>query len=509
MKMAKGLLMYFDIDTGYYPGLHHGLAYLMGSVNKKNDVKFFHIFKEDHLIEVKDLIEKNNWDFVGISFTTNQRKYVWEFFEITDVSKHFIIGGGVHPTLDKQNTFKEFPKFDAVCVGEAEMPLLELCEGLDNNHDIYETSSFIFKLKDHAGKISFKANPVAKLMHIDELADPDYTVFDYQRIINDSGDVFPMMLGRGCPYRCTYCASAHLWKEYPNPENWVRFPSIERSIRLIKNNLKLYPNTRSIIFADDTFTVRKDWVHEFCEVYKKEIGLPFECNARVETINDNVCTDLKNAGCKSVDFGVESGSEWLRNNIVNRKHKNALIIKAFNTVQKHGIRGFSYNIVGMPFETPEMMKQTYDLNRSDLKSARYGRAFYYYPYPGTGMHELSLKYKLLRSGIEKMTGYLEAPTVLENHASHKEIRKWFKKINLLFAVRLICDRFYVPRFLSEILVSLTQVFWVPLAGIVEPDKSNVLMKRINSKIKLIVKKLHQPGHAIYDSHDVRKIEPIN
>ena len=255
--------------------------------------------------------------------------------------------------------------------------------------------------------------------------------------------------------------------------------------------------------------MRKDWVHEFCEVYKKEIGLPFECNARVETINDNVCTDLKNAGCKSVDFGVESGSEWLRNNIVNRKHKNALIIKAFNTVQKHGIRGFSYNIVGMPFETPEMMKQTYDLNRSDLKSARYGRAFYYYPYPGTGMHELSLKYKLLRSGIEKLTGYLEAPTVLENHASHKEIRKWFKKINLLFAVRLICDRFYVPRFLSEILVSLTQVFWVPLAGIVEPDKSNVLMKRINSKIKLIVKKLHQPGHAIYDSHDVRKIEPIN
>ena len=69
MKMAKGLLMYFDIDTGYYPGLHHGLAYLMGSVNKKNDVKFFHIFKEDHLIEVKDLIENNNWDFVGISFT--------------------------------------------------------------------------------------------------------------------------------------------------------------------------------------------------------------------------------------------------------------------------------------------------------------------------------------------------------------------------------------------------------------------------------------------------------
>jgi len=507
--MAKGLLMYFDIDTGYYPGLHHGLAYLMGSVNKKNDIQFFHIFKENHLIDVKDLIENNNWDFLGISFTTNQRKYVWEFFDTTDVQKHFIIGGGVHPTLDKQNTFKEFPEFDAICVGEAETPLLEFCERLDNNHDLYETPSFIFKLKDHTGKINYKVNPVEKLMHIDELADPDYTVFDYKRIISDSGNVFPMMLGRGCPYRCTYCASAHLWKEYPNPENWVRFPSIDRSIRIIKNNLNLYPDTRSIIFADDTFTVRKDWVHEFCETYKKEIGLPFECNARVETINDNVCNDLKHAGCKSIDFGVESGSEWLRNNIVNRKHKNAVIIKAFNTLEKHGIRGFSYNIVGMPFETPSMMKQTYELNRYDLKSARYGRAFYYYPYPGTGMHEISLKYKLLRPGIEKLTGYLEAPTVLENHAHHKEIRKWFKKINLLFAVRLICDRFHVPRFLSEILVSLSQAFWIPLAGIVEPDKSNILMKKINSKIKIFIKKLSQPGHAVYDSHDVRKIEPVS
>jgi len=125
------------------------------------------------------------------------------------------------------------------------------------------------------------------------------------------------------------------------------------------------------------------------------------------------------------------------------------------------------------------------------------------------MHEISLKYKLLRPGIEKLTGYLEAPTVLENHAHHKEIRKWFKKINLLFAVRLICDRFHVPRFLSEILVSLSQAFWIPLAGIVEPDKSNILMKKINSKIKIFIKKLSQPGHAVYDSHDVRKIEPVS
>ncbi len=491
--MARGLLMYFDINTGYYPGLHHGLAYLMGSVNKDNDVEFFHLYHEKHLNEAKDLIENNSWDFVGVSFTTNQRRYLWDLFNTTSVSNQLVIGGGVHPTLDKLNTFNEFPEFDAICVGEGEAPFVELCERIDNGRDIYETPSFIFKTLDGSGKTSHKVNPVAPLMHIDDLPYPDYTVFDYERIISDNGGVFAMMLGRGCPYQCTYCASSHLWKEYPNPENWVRFPSIERSIDLIKKNLDLYPNVRSIVFADDTFTIRKDWIREFCEAYKKEINLPFECNARIETINDSVCGDLKSAGIMSIDFGVESGSEWLRNNIVSRKHKNDRIIKCFDTLEKHGIKGFSYNIVGMPFETPDMMKATYDLNRHQLKSARYGRAFYYYPYPGTGMHELSVKHKLLRPGIEMLTGYLESPSVLEIHASHKEIRKWFKKLNLLFVVRLICDRFHLPRYISEIVVSVTQAFWIPLAGIVEPDKSNVLMTKICSKLKLIWKKLGKPG----------------
>lgn len=506
--MARGLILYFDIDTGYYPGLHHGLAYLMGSVNAEpsNDVEFIHIFKEEHLEVSKQRVENNHWDFVGVSFTTNQRKFLWQFLKTTDVSKQMFIAGGVHPTLDKQNTFKQFPQLDAICVGEGEAPLLDFCQRINSNEDVRATGSFIWKKVDAVGKATFQVNPVARLRHIDDLADPDYTVFDYKRIISDSGDVFAMMLGRGCPYQCTYCASAVLSKEYPNPEDWVRFPSIPRSIRIIKDNLKLYPNTRSIIFADDTFTVRKEWVHEFCKAYKEEIGLPFECNARVETVSDQVCEDLKSAGCRSMDFGVESGNEWLRNNIVNRKHKNKKIIEAFQTVERHGIRGFSYNIVGMPFETPAMMKATYELNKNELKAAKYGRAFYYYPYPGTGMHELSLKYNLLRDGIDQLTGYLEAPTVLENHATHKEIRKYFKKINLLFAVRLACDRLNIPFAMSELIVSITQVFWRPLAEIAEPDRSNKFMMGVNRRLKLMMKRLSVPGHGIYGTHQKQSIK---
>ena len=147
------------------------------------------------------MIENKNWDFVGVSFTTNQRKFLWKLTEITDLKDTFLIGGGVHPTLDKQNTFKEFPEFDAICIGEGEMALQELCKRIDKKQNLTDSPSFIFKVKDDTGKTSFKVNPTFELKHIDDLEDPDYTIFDYKRIVEDSGNVFPMMLGRGCPYQ--------------------------------------------------------------------------------------------------------------------------------------------------------------------------------------------------------------------------------------------------------------------------------------------------------------------
>jgi hypothetical protein len=122
------------------------------------------------------------------------------------------------------------------------------------------------------------------------------------------------------------------------------------------------------------------------------------------------------------------------------------------------------------------------------------------------MHELSLKHNLLRDGIEQLTGYLEAPTVREIHATHKEIRKWFKKINLLFMVRLLCDRLRIPFAVSERIATLTQIFWRPLGELAEPDKSNKFMLSLNRKLKLLGKRLTAPGHGVYGTHQKASIK---
>jgi hypothetical protein len=56
----------------------------------------------------------------------------------------------------------------------------------------------------------------------------------------------------------------------------------------------------------------------------------------------------------------------------------------------------------------------------------------------------------------------------------------------------VCDKLNLPGSISEVQVSISQLFWQPFAGIVEPDKSNEVMKK-NKKLKLFVKKFGQPA----------------
>lgn len=515
--MATGLLIYFDVDTGYYPGFHHGIASLLGSLRAKGtNVRFLHLYRESHLEDATRLIESQRFDFVGLSLTTNQRKFARRLIEATDFRQQLVIAGGVHVTLAKGDVFREFPRIDGICIGEGEAPMEGLCSRLDAGADITTTPSFWFQRRlleydqfRHAGEpadgqhrlgrpdgeapastssndsCELIRNDIAPLQQIDDLAFPDYTDFDCQRIIHDSGNRFAMMLGRGCPYQCAYCCNTAISQSYPNREAYTRFPSVERSIKLIKANLRLFPQARAIVFADDTFTVKKGWVAEFCEAYRREIGLPFECNARVETINDDVCGNLRKGGCESINFGVESGSPWLRQHVLMRRHSNERIIQAFRTAEKHGLKTFSFNIVGTPFETAEMAQETIDLNK-ELRPA-FGRAFYYYPYPGTRMHQLSLEYQLLVDGIEDLTGYCESPTVNETFQSQRHIRKVYKKLNLYFFTRIVLAKLRLNRPLAAALENSAQLLWRPTMAFLDPDRGDDFMIKIRDRLKRFAK----------------------
>ncbi|MFQ5964065.1 MAG: B12-binding domain-containing radical SAM protein [Candidatus Scalinduaceae bacterium] len=476
--MARITFIYFDLNTGYYPSFHHGLASLIGTLKIENHKVYLHhlIFEDDFDKAIK-FLEEEKLDVVGLSFTTNQKKHVRRFLEIADLSEMLTVAGGVHCTLVKEEVFKDFPEIDGICLGEGEAPLRELCRRLDNGDDYLATPSFCFRTNDGIGK-----NAVVPLQGVEVLPLPDYTLFDYDKIISDNGQCFPMMLSRGCPYNCHYCCN-HAFREiYPNKGDYVRFPSIERSINVIKNNLSLYPGTKKIIFADDTFTLNKKWLSGFCEVYKKEIDLPFLCNARVETMGEQVAKDLKHGGCISIDFGVESGNEWLRRNILNRRHSNRKIKDAFEITKKYGIKSFSFNIVGLPFETTEMAKDTLNLNME--LQPDFGKCFYFYPYPKSRIHQLCLDYGLLLDDLESVSGYLEAPSLKEVFMSHKEMKKYFELMQSFFYARLLFSKIRMPLFLEKLLLKIIFLLRKPILAVLDTKSDTLGLRRLLRKFAM-------------------------
>lgn len=477
--MAKITLVYFDLNTGYYPSFHHGLAYIIGALKHENHKVFLiHLKNENDFDKSIRFLEKEKPDLIGLSFATNQKKYVRRFFENGNLPARLIIAGGTHCTVAKDEVFKDFPQLDGICVGEGENPLKELCRRLDANEDFLTTPSFYFKTHEEVIK-----NPISPLTGIETLALPDYSLFDYQKIIEDSGGSFPMMLSRGCPYSCYYCCNHVFHQIYPNKEMYVRFPPIDHSIQIIKNNLSLYPQTKKIMFADDTFTLNKKWLFEFCEEYKKEIDLPFLCNARVETIDDKVIQYLKLAGCVSLDFGVESGNEWLRKHILNRKHSNKIIKEAFNITKKYGIKRFSFNIVGLPFEPKKMARDTLNLNL-ELRP-NFGKCFYFYPYPGTRLYQLCKDYDLLLENIESVSGYLESPSIKEVFMTHIEIKRHFELMQMFFYSRLIFSKIRLPFLLEKLLLEIVFFLKKPLLIFLDPTSNNRIIKGLRKTMRKI------------------------
>jgi radical SAM superfamily enzyme YgiQ (UPF0313 family) len=163
-----------------------------------------------------------------------------------------------------------------------------------------------------------------------------------------------------------------------------------------------------VIFLDDTFTIYRRWVKEFCRVYGEQLAVPFSIHARVETVNEEMIDMLAAAGCRHITYGVESGSLRVRRDIMERAATNERIEEVFRWTHEAGIMVTANYMLGLPGETRDDLQQTYDLAEQLQQYALDFGYFVFYPYPGTA---------LFRACLEK--GYLPGD-YLEREANHRE-----------------------------------------------------------------------------------------
>ena len=137
--------------------------------------------------------------------------------------------------------------------------------------------------------------------------------------------------------------------------------SVDHVINELRELKKDYPKIEYLIFRDEILTVNKKWIKEFSEKYPKEIGIPFYCLMRPEIINAEVIDDLIKAGLYYIGIGIESGNDFIRNKVLNRKMTKEQIIKGLKILSDKKVKFSLYNIIGAPHETLETAMETWAL----------------------------------------------------------------------------------------------------------------------------------------------------
>lgn len=256
-----------------------------------------------------------------------------------------VVFGGVHPSAVPEVCL-ENDAVDYVCVGEGEHALVELCEQLDRKR--HRPAQPIPNLwwKDEKGEIVRGPN-AAFGQELDALPFPDKELWED---VLDVGAHYLTMSSRGCPYRCTFCFN-NFFARLPGKGGgkYVRQRSVEHQMEELRRMHARY-RLRYIEFADDIFTVDKEWVRAFTSAYRRELGVPFQCLVHPRFIDRDVARWLKEAGCQHVQMGVQSVDEEYKRKTLLRVEKDDHLRKSLEALRDADLDVKLDHILGLPGE---------------------------------------------------------------------------------------------------------------------------------------------------------------
>jgi len=421
------VFVHLAIETGYYWGANHGIAFIASILKKHSyNVKCLYISDEMSIEEFSRKIRKLNPSIVGYSCTTHQLKYLKKYSNALKQFPEILqIAGGAGVTLDPEWVLSN-TVVNGACIGEGEVPIKNLAKNIAEGVTVFDTEGFYWNVE---GRIKKNAT-MQFIKDLSSLDYPDYSIFKREKVIQDHTLIIPVT--RGCPNKCSYCCNIALKGVYPSSAGYFRLPSVEYSIDLIKYQIELYPEVKKILFADDLLIANKKWFQEFADEYIKHINLPYYVQGRTEFINSNILELLKKSGCIQISLGVESGNEHLRTTVLNRKHSNRQIIEKCRLIKSAGITLFTFNIIGFPFEYQKERMDTYRLSKKIAPD--YGVCTFFYPYKKTDLFDICEKNNLLKSEDEllEITNYNTRPSIKMSASEEKSCFFFQKKLSVFF-----------------------------------------------------------------------------
>jgi anaerobic magnesium-protoporphyrin IX monomethyl ester cyclase len=334
------LCNYEDRHDHYIALMPVGLVSLAASLEKDHEVILANFSQMGYRRALSKIGELKP-ELVGISLYTHNRTDSLRL--ATEIKKKLpgtvIVAGGPHATFLAEAIIEQ-GSIDHVVPGESERAVAQLVRELER------------------GKRPQPLVPSQEEVDIDSLPAPSR--FGGMLIDVDPNEQFKYLItSRGCPADCTFCCSPAFWKRR------VRFRSAEN----IVDEMEYLHRRYGIIYfsiRDDNFTMKKKRVIDFCRlIRKRELFVMWNCQSRVDAVDEEMLIAMKRAGLEHIQYGVESGSE----RILKRYRKGitiGMIENAARITRRAGVYLSVYLMVGMEGETRSDIRKTKSLIRRIL-----------------------------------------------------------------------------------------------------------------------------------------------
>lgn len=400
------------------------------------------------------LLKELKVEIVGISFTSPFLKIAQDITQrMTDALAVTVVWGGIHATVRSEECLRDC---DIVCRGEGEYAMSELVRAYHNKYSLGGIRNICYKKE---GNVIFEQiRPL--IQDLDSLPHQDYGGNNKFFIEGKLQNIDPLIharelrifASRGCPFSCSYCYNSIFRKLYRN-QRYHRIKSIGSVISEIEKALSTFKQIKKIKFEDDTFIFPREWIDEFCEKYKNQIGLPFEILFNTECLDEQVLKRLKAAGLKRVQVGIQTGSKCESEQVYNRKlpvERIKLFARAANELRLDVVYDAIFD---NPLADFQDKKELIDLL---LTLPRPFSLFLYSLtiFPGTELCEMLLKKELIRP--EDIEG--------NSHKSFYQFRVSFSYPREKEELFIIC------------IVSLTSKSFLPKSSIALLSRSHFLKR---------------------------------
>jgi len=296
-----------------------------------------------------------------------------------------VVMGGTHPTIAPEEILRE-KCVDIAVIGEGELTFSEIVNG----KDISEINGIGYK--DGSGGVNFTP-PRDYIKDLDSLPFPARYLLPMEDYLNTkrgrtawalSSPATTIICSRGCPFHCSFCSSNLIFGRR------VRFRSPENIVKELEELKRAY-GIRGIQFHDDTMTLNKKWLARLCDLMiEKKLNLEWFCNARVGTVNFDLLERIQAAGCTTITFGVESGSQRVLDQIIKKGITLEEVLETFKLVRKTDLILHATFMLGSPGETKQEIEQTIAFAKElNPDVAHFAITI---PFPGTEMFSMASEY---------------------------------------------------------------------------------------------------------------------